>query len=281
MGLLGSRSTELRAVARRLGHVRYLTKGRVLRHFGHPVLSRRGLRYLARDPEVDSFTYRIVNEDDLAAVLADLTGDPLQTMAALFREAPESLEVGRGLGHKRRIPVSGFHGSLYALTRRMRPRHVLETGVLDGVGSLLVLEALAQNRREGVMGLLTSIDIDPYAGRLVSRRPDLAPHWRPVTGDSREVLPRLLPEWERVDLFINDSAAGRELQSRELELVLPWLADGGAVVTAQDYHGVMGPAVQRRGMAYRRFQEHPHDHFYPGRILGFAVTRRDAEEEDD
>lgn len=266
-------------MARRLGRARFLTKRRVLRHFGHPLLSRRGLRYLARDPEVDSFTYRIVNEDDLAAVLADLTGDPLQTMAALFREAPDSLDLGRGLGHKSRIPVSGFHGSLYALTRRMRPRHVLETGVLDGVGSLLVLEALAQNHREGVMGRLTSIDIDPYAGRLVSRRPDLAPYWRPVTGDSRDVLPRLLPELERVDLFINDSAAGRDLQARELELVLPSLADDGMVVTTQDFHGVLGPATQGRGMAYQSFQEHPHDHFYPGRSLGFAVRRRDAEEE--
>ena len=269
----------MRAVARRLGRARLVTKRRVLRHFGHPLLSRQGLRYLAWDPEVDSFTYRIVNEHDLTAVLADLTGDPLKTMAALFREAPDSLEVGRGLGHKRRIPVSGFHGALYALTRRMRPRHVLETGVLDGVGSLLVLEALAQNRREGVMGHLTSIDIDPYSGRLVNRRPDLAPHWRPVTGDSRDVLPRFLPDWERVDLFINDSAAGRDLQARELELVLPWLADGGAVVTTQDFHGVMGPATQKRGMAYRRFQERPDDHFYPGRILGFAVSRRDAGEE--
>jgi predicted O-methyltransferase YrrM len=273
------RTPELRAVARRLGRARLLTKRRVLRHFGHPVFSRQGLRYLARDPEVDSFTYRIVNEHDLTALLADLTGDPLQTMAALFREAPDSLEVGWGLGHKRHIPVSGFHGSLYALTRRLRPCHVLETGVLDGVGSLLVLEALARNRSEGVMGQLTSIDIDPYAGRLVSRRPDLAPHWRPVTGDSRDVLPRFLAEWERIDLFINDSAAGRDLQARELELVLPRLAEGGAVVTAQDFHGVMGPATLQRGMAYHRFQERPHDHFYPGRILGFAVGRPGTGEE--
>ena len=273
------RSPELRAIARRLGRARLLTKRRVLRRFGHPLLSRRGLRYLARDPEVDSFTYRIVNEEDLAAVLADLTGDPLQTMTALFREAPDSLDLGRGIGHKSRIPVSGFHGSLYALTRRLRPRHVLETGVLDGVGSLLVLEALARNGDEGAVGRLTSIDIDPYAGRLVSRRPDLTPYWHPVTGDSRDVLPRFLPEWERVNLFINDSAAGRDLQARELEIVLPWMADGGAVVTAQDFHGVLGPATERQGMGYRRFQEHPRDHFYPGRILGFAVHRRDAEEE--
>jgi hypothetical protein len=249
-------------VARRLGRARLLTKRRVLRHFDHPLLSRRGLSYLARDPEVDSFTYRIVNEEDLAAVLADLTGDPLETMAALFREAPDSLELGRGFGHKSHIPVSGFHGSLYALTRRLRPRHVLETGVLDGVGSLLVLEALARNGDEGTVGRLTSIDIDPYAGRLVARRPDLTSYWHPVTGDSRDVLPRFLPEWER-----------------ELEMVLPWLADGGAVVTTQDFHGVLGPATERQGMGYRRFQEHPLDHFYPGRMIGFAVDRRDAEEE--
>ena len=140
---------------------------------------------------------------------------------------------------------------------------------------------LWKGRKEaaGAVGRLTSIDIDPYAGRLVSRRPDLMPYWHPVTGDSRDVLPRLLPEWERVDLFINDSAAGRDLQARELELVLPWMADGGAVVTAQDFHGVMGPATERQGMGYRRFQERPLDHFYPGRVLGFAVDRRDADEE--
>ena len=65
----------------------------------------------------------------------------------------------------------------------------------------------------------------------------------------------------------------------ELEIVLPWMADGGAVVTAQDFHGLLGPATERQGMGYRRFQEHPRDHFYPGRILGFAVDRRDAEDE--
>ena len=86
----------MRAIARRLGRARLFTKRRVLRHFGHPLLSRRGLRYLARDPEVDSFTYHIVNEEDLAAVLADLTGDPLQTMTALFREAPDSSGHGPG-----------------------------------------------------------------------------------------------------------------------------------------------------------------------------------------
>ena len=105
------------------------------------------------------------------------------------------------------------------------------------------------------------------------------PDWHPVTGDSCDVLPRFLPEWERVDLFINDSAAGRDLQARELEMVLPWLADGGAVVTTQDFHGVLESATHGRGMAYQSFQEHPADHFYPGRSLGFAVDRREAERE--
>ena len=49
----------------------------------------------------------------------------------------------------------------------------------------------------------------------MSRRPDLMPYWHPVTGDSCDVLARFLPEWGRVNLFINDSAAGRDLQARE------------------------------------------------------------------
>lgn len=56
--------------ARRLGRIRWITKIGVVRRYGASPL--REWRYVLLDPEVDSFTYPIANQDELARTLASV-----------------------------------------------------------------------------------------------------------------------------------------------------------------------------------------------------------------
>jgi hypothetical protein len=107
---------------------------------------------------------------------------------------------------------------LYALTRLLRPRHVVEVGVSSGVSSAYFLQGLERNGR----GTLHSVDL-PQEDR---RRPDLRknPSWSlpagrssgwavPLAlrkrwdlrlGDKKEVLPLLADELGKIDLFLYD-----------------------------------------------------------------------------
>src|SRR5262249_49777852 len=52
---------------------------------------------------------------------------------------------------------AGLARAVWCLTRHLRPRHVVETGVLHGVTSRFILEALERNG----IGYLWSIDLPP------------------------------------------------------------------------------------------------------------------------
>lgn len=108
---------------------------------------------------------------------------------------------------------------LYALARLRRPGHVLEVGVSSGVSSAYLLAALEKNQR----GTLHSVDLPSFP--RPSARPT-APHaswtlppgrasgwavpfplrqrWDLRLGDKRRVLPLLVEELPRIDLFVYD-----------------------------------------------------------------------------
>jgi predicted O-methyltransferase YrrM len=89
---------------------------------------------------------------------------------------------------------------LYASTRLLRPRHVLETGVADGVSTFFILAALQRTGR----GQLDSVDIAPNVGILV----EPSPQWRLHIWDVDAVFGRLAALFAReapIDLFFHDS----------------------------------------------------------------------------
>lgn len=109
---------------------------------------------------------------------------------------------------------------LYALTRLLRPRHVVEVGVSSGVSSAYFLQALERNG----IGTLHSIDRPKFevARRKRSGREfgswsipkgrfsgwavplSLRKRWDLRIGDKKEVLPLLADELDSVDLFLYD-----------------------------------------------------------------------------
>jgi hypothetical protein len=155
---------------------------------------------------------------------------------ALWSEVIEELEV-KGI----RVGPETFQGwndgdiglvrAIWCLTRHLRPRKVVETGVLHGITSRFVLEALERN---GV-GHLWSIDLPPLehiyqdqTGMAVSSR--FQARWTYIRGSSSRRLPGLLSKLGQIDLFIHDSLHSEHNVRFELDKAWAALRPGGAVV---------------------------------------------------
>ena len=129
-------------------------------------------------------------------------------------------------------PDKSFALLSYALTRYLRPKLVLETGVGYGITSALVLSALMRNNS----GRLVSIDLpplsDPYGACTGVAVPEhlRKNRWLLHTGSSRRSLPIILPNIQMLDLFISDSANIYTLQRYEFNAVYPKLSVGGAAI---------------------------------------------------
>lgn len=109
---------------------------------------------------------------------------------------------------------------LYWLTRYMKPRVVLETGVAAGWSSRAFLAALRKNNR----GRLYSSDLpyfripqpERFVGILVE--PELRGRWELEVEGDQVNLPRLLGQVDQVDLFHYDS--DKMLSGREFAMKL-------------------------------------------------------------
>jgi hypothetical protein len=227
-GLLPARAV---AHLRRLNQLRWITKYRNLRGSGRPLLADRmlGLWHVLFDPEVESYTYDVANEHELADQLGHIFGVPPTEVLAYFQETHEDAELNRKLQRrvrwrfatKHRLPL-GNRGIWYAVVRIRKPRTVVETGMLMGLGSLALLRALERNAEEGHPGELVSVDLDPGAGWLVPRH--LRHRWTKLLGMSGEVLPGAL-EPNTVGVFIQDTAHTYENQRAEFGIALEYADD--------------------------------------------------------
>ena len=117
---------------------------------------------------------------------------------------------------KRDMPL-GNRLLWYALVRAVKPRLTVETGIYQGLGSLMLLRALARNAEEGVEGHLISIDFDPGSGWLVPER--LRDRWTPLFGDIEADLEPALADRD-IDLFIHESDHNERLQRFEFGTAL-------------------------------------------------------------
>jgi hypothetical protein len=110
----------------------------------------------------------------------------------------------------------------YAIARTRKPKLVVETGILSGLGSLALLRALERNAAEGHEGELLSVDSDPGAGWLVPG--SLHGRWSKLVGISTQVLPAALRD-RAVDVFIQDSPHTYENQRAEFSIAIEHAAN--------------------------------------------------------
>jgi hypothetical protein len=175
------------------------------------------------------------------------------SFARWYRAQTEKL---RGYSGPCRQGTSGYFDceSLYLLVRALRPRVVVETGVLYGAGSAHILAALDRNGE----GELHSIELGASPGEpphdfLVPG--ELKRRWNLIIGDSREKLPELLARLGRIDLFHHDSLHTFEHMTWEYETATPHLSPRGIlsshdVIIAHSLRGIFQenafPAFCRR-----------------------------------
>lgn len=120
----------------------------------------------------------------------------------------------------------------YAAVRALRPDLVVETGVASGVSSAYILLALKQNQK----GTLHSIEIGDPAYLPTDKEPGwivpewLRTRWHMHIGDVAAVLPGLLRELGKVDMFIHDSSHTYEQMKFEFELARPHIRRDGLIL---------------------------------------------------
>ncbi len=137
-----------------------------------------------------------------------------------------------------------FRLALYTLVREVRPNIMMETGVLHGMTSAFVLEAMEMNAR----GKLISVDLPSShdsgpansdginavlpqhqkSGWLVSKR--LAPRWQLELGSSLEVLPRMFAANPEIDMFLHDSDHVYPVMWQEMCLAWDHMREGGFLI---------------------------------------------------
>jgi len=124
---------------------------------------------------------------------------------------------------------------LYVFCRHLKPKIIIETGVASGLSSFMLLSAIEKNN----VGKLVSIDLPPSkelnkkigqralipqnknVGWLIPEK--LKKNWDLKLGDSKIILPKILKEVEKCDLFLHDSDHSFEHMIWEFETVWPYL----------------------------------------------------------
>jgi hypothetical protein len=239
---------------------RWISKARKVHAVGASVPA--NLTYVLTDPEPDNFSYELANENDLIAWVALVSGCP-EGDTELRRRLRAATKPHWAWSKPE--PPYGKRLGWYALVRLMAPALVVETGVHDGLGSLLLLRALERNAQAGHEGRLVSFDINPAAGWLAA--PD--PRWELRIESTRTGLPALLAQAPAVDLFIHDSLHTYEHERFEMTTVAPKLGARGVLVS-DNVHATraLAQTSEEFGLDYHEFFERPADHFYTGGGMG-------------
>ncbi len=124
---------------------------------------------------------------------------------------------------------------LYSLTRILRAEIVIETGVAKGISSSFILKDMDQNN----WGKLYSIDLHYREGVTVPLNKklgwaipeELKYRWTLLLGESTKVLPKLLREIRKVDIFFHDSRHSYKTMMSEYKIVWPYLRVGGLLLS--------------------------------------------------
>ncbi len=158
-----------------------------------------------------------------------------------YQQLDDAIVKARG----RRASFQGWVELLYVVTRLLRPRVVVETGVFDGLSSSFILQALKDNGA----GSLISIDLparETIQGSTQRMREstlpsNCGPGWvipnclrerhEMLLGDSHVLLPAVLEAQGEVDMFLHDSLHTFEHQWFEYSAAWPRLSSGGLLLS--------------------------------------------------
>jgi hypothetical protein len=221
----------------------------------------------------------LANREELAAFVGDAFDTAPGEVERYFRETEDDPELNERLEERlkqrkdrKRTPFFGRRLGWYAIARVLKPKVIVETGIHDGLGSVLLLRALGRNGAEGTPGQLISVDINPQSGWLVADR--LRAKWQPVFGSTFDVLDDAVRGLE-VGMIVHDSQHTYECELFEFSTAVARAAPTVALVSDNAHAtSALRDVCDDLGIEYRFFREQPTGHFYPGAGIGLGVFQR-------
>ena len=234
--------------------------------------------WVTESRERTNFTYDLTEANILylAHIVSVVANKTVEEIAGYIEEARSDRELAEHISHS--IALSplrweadehvfwGRRLGWYALTRALKPKIVVETGVDKGHGSVLICSALLRNKSEARPGRYYGTDINPEAGYLLTGK--YSEVGEILYGDSIESLKRLD---SAIDLFINDSDHSADYEYKEYQTVLKNLIPS-SIILADNAHAT--DALARFATEQHRkflfFKEAPKDHWYPGAGIGIS-----------
>jgi len=173
---------------------------------------------------------------------------------------------------KTRTPITnkpdlGRRIAWYAITRTLKPKVVVETGVAHGLGACVISCALIENEKEGFSGEYFGTDIDSAAGVIYLGK--YAEKGRVLYGDSLESLQSLD---RKIDLFINDSDHDPDYEYKEYLTIHSKLSENSWILG--DNSHASDSLLRYSREKNRRFlfiAEKPEGHWYPGAGVGISI----------
>lgn len=233
----------------------------------------RSLDWLVHSRETTNYTYDLdtLNRDQLCWFVSVVTGAQIGQVRAWVAELEEDNELFDQLtkrlstNPRRRICAAEPHWARrfgwYALVRAIQPDHIVETGTHLGLGSCVIASALLRNGH----GRLTTIDIDPESGYLISEP------WASVIDRRIGSSVDLLAQMRDVGIFLHDSLHTYDYEAKELAAVAPNLRKD-ALVMSDNAHdsAALSDFAERTGRHYLFFKEQPRGHWWPGDGIGAA-----------
>lgn len=229
-----------------------------------------------------NFTYDLTEGNILylAQTLAVVTGEESDRIIGYIHELRNNAplrehiinETMKSSSRKVADPRADYGKRLgwYAMTRIIKPKVLIETGVDKGLGAVVLCAALLENRKEGFEGRYYGTDINTTAGFLLKGA--YAEIGKILYGDSIETLSGFN---EKIDLFINDSDHSAEYEYREYLTIKDKMAEKG-VILGDNAHANNKLALfsNQNNRNFLFFKEEPRDHWYPGGGIGISFTKK-------
>ena len=184
-----------------------------------------------------------IGHADLAARVGELAAHP--DLKISIEAAVAGVEFFRTKHWDSLLRLGLYRATEYALARSLGATAMVETGVLHGLSSAFLLQALIDNDGGGRLisidypstfedgpanqdGFDDTLPPGMMPGWVVDER-RRAP-WDLRLGQSRDLLPRALGDLGPLDIFVHDSEHTYETMTYEFETAWPALREGGLLV---------------------------------------------------
>ncbi len=227
-------------------------------------------RWILQSTEESNFLYDVSpsSRRDLALMLASFMKAQPEEVQGLFAEILDCQEIDTFRREPGRSSVyPGRREAWYVVARLIKPRTVVETGVADGLGALVLLSALRRNDLDGHPGRYIGSDIVADAGAWA--RDLMRPHDQFILGPSIEA-PGAIDS--PIDLLILDSDHDPRYEATELMTLGAMLSPRGVVISDNCHvSDALRNFSQSHGRPFMIWREEPLNHWYPGASLGLSL----------